>query len=92
MTLDMLNEDDGLDRVDITEEDDANLRSERAADILDEIGTVEPDYRLGITDTAAIFVEEMQDRLADCRARRIELACSEKQLAWLESIQEKLDS
>jgi ribosome-binding protein aMBF1 (putative translation factor) len=75
-----------------TQPDPAQERSDLAAEILDEIGRVDVDYRRGVTDQSAMFVEDMQQRLEDARARRGWLACSERQLAWLESIREKLDS
>ena len=74
----------------LSEAEAAEERAEKAAVILDEIGLILPDYKLGITDGSANFVDDMQERLEECRARRIPLACSEKQLEWLEGIQEKL--
>jgi hypothetical protein len=78
--------------VPLPELDPAAERAELASSLLDELGRVEVDYRIGITGQAAMFVEDMQQRLEEARARRIPLACSERQLAWLESIKEKLES
>lgn len=68
-------------------------RAEAAAEILDDIGVVLPNYRLGISDQAADFVSDMQTWLEQSRvdpARR-RFRCSQAQLIYLESIQEKLE-
>lgn len=68
-------------------------RAEAAAEILDDIGVVLPNYRLGITEQAADFVSDMQTWLEQSRvdpARR-RFRCSQAQLIYLEAIQEKLE-
>ena len=66
----------------------AEERSERACEILDEIGLISGSAR--ITSGAILFVEDMQRRLADSRARKTGMFCSERQLEWLEAIYEKV--
>ena len=63
-------------------------RSERAAEILDDLGFISGSA--GITSNAILFFEDMQKRLRDCRDKNAEFYCSEKQLEWLEAIQEKV--
>ena len=69
-------------------ETSAQDRSERACEILDEIGLISGSA--GITSAAILFVEDMQHRLSDCRARKTGMFCSERQLEWLEAIYEKV--
>jgi hypothetical protein len=71
----------------------ADSRAESAAEILDEIGSIQLDYRNGITDSAVEFVEEMQQRLESFRAGKGSSSgwrCSQAQLIWLESIRERI--
>lgn len=83
-------DDEELAQVAFPVEEDSDVRAEKAAEILDDIGIVTPDYKRHITDGSANFVADMQERLEECRARKIPLVCSEKQLQWLEIIQENL--
>jgi hypothetical protein len=63
-------------------------RADRATELLDDMGLISGGA--GVTSNAILFVEDMQRRLRDCRARRTSFYCSERQLEWLEAIYEKV--
>ena len=67
-------------------------RAEAAAEILDEIGSINLDYKNGINHTVVEFVDDMQRRLERHRAGESNSGwrVSQAQLIWLESIREKI--
>jgi hypothetical protein len=80
--------------VDVSAQSPSTLSEERsleATSILDDIGVISGREQLRTTSNGMIFVEDLQEALAESRRSGRKFRCSTEQLKWLRKIRESLE-